>query len=69
MRTEKIMVNYSVDKLQAIKILAPDIYGQIENILIEQLEKIYIKTVPLSTRKYIEAKMNLEEPTQNKGSK
>lgn len=69
MRTEKVMVNYSADKLQAIKLLAPDTYNQMENILIEQLDKIYVKAVPLSTRKYIEAKMDSEEASQNKSVK
>ena len=61
MRYEKIVVNYSADKLQAIKILAPDTYKELEKLLNEQLEKIYIKSVPLSTRKYIEAKMESED--------
>ena len=61
MRYEKIVVNYSADKLQAIKILAPDTYNRLEKLLNEQLEKIYIKSVPLSTRKYIEAKMESED--------
>ena len=66
MRYEKIVVNYSADKLQAIKILSPDIYKQLERLLCEQLEKIYVKTVPVSTRKYIEAKMESEDTTQTK---
>lgn len=61
MRYEKIIVNYSADKLQAIKILAPDIYKELEKQLSEQLEKIYVKVVPASTRKYIQAKMEMED--------
>lgn len=69
MRCEKIIVNYSADKLQAIKILSPDTYKNLENLLCEQLEKIYVKSVPLSTRKYIAAKMESEDTAQNKHSK
>ena len=39
MRLEKIMVKYNAEKLQAIKVLAPEIYSGIENTLEEQLEK------------------------------
>lgn len=67
MRLEKITVNYSAEKLQAIKVLAPEIYGGIEKTLKEQLEKIYTKAVPLSTRKYIEAKLKEESAVPPKG--
>ena len=58
---EDVEYEMGADKLQAIKILAPDTYNRLEKLLNEQLEKIYIKSVPLSTRKYIEAKMESED--------
>ncbi len=67
MRLEKITINYSAEKLQAIKVLAPEIYSGIEKTLEEQLEKIYTKAVPLSTRKYIEAKLKEENAAQPRG--
>ena len=66
MKTEKIVVNFSSEKLQAIKIFAPEKYDGIENLLVEQLEKLYTKTVPASTVKYINAKNNLEEFDEKK---
>ena len=51
MKIEKVSVNFSSEKLQAIKILSPQVYDSIENVLSEQLEKLYVKAVPLSTRK------------------
>lgn len=67
MKMEKVIVNYSAEKLQAIKILSPQVYDSIENVLSEQLEKLYVKAVPLSTRKYIEAKLEEESQPQQKG--
>lgn len=67
MKMDKIMVSFSSDKLQAIKILSPDTYDKIEDVLIGQLEKLYIKAVPLSTRKYIEAKIESDDGVQSKG--
>ena len=65
-RLEKITISYSAEKLQAIKVLAPEIYSGIEKTLEEQLEKIYTKAVPLSTRKYIEAKLKEENTVPSK---
>ena len=67
MKMEKLTVNFSAEKLQAMKILSPQIYESIEKVLSEQLEKLYIKAVPLSTRKYIEAKMEEENQSQQRG--
>lgn len=67
MKIEKVFVNFSAEKLQAIKILSPQVYDSIENVLSEQLEKLYVKAVPLSTRKYIEAKLEEESQPQQKG--
>lgn len=67
MKMEKVIINYSAEKLQAIKILSPQVYDSIENVLSEQLEKLYVKAVPLSTRKYIEAKLEEETQPQQKG--
>ena len=61
MKTEKFTVNYCSDKLQAIKILAPDTYSRLEELLIEQIDKIYVKSVPQSTRKFIDAKTNSDK--------
>lgn len=66
MRLEKITISYSAEKLQAIKVLAPEIYSGIEKTLEEQLEKTYTKAVPLSTRKYIEAKLKEENTVPSK---
>ena len=67
MKIERVFVNFSAEKLQAIKILSPQVYDSIENVLSEQLEKLYVKAVPLSTRKYIEAKLEEESQPQQKG--
>ena len=67
MKMEKLTVNFSAEKLQAMKILSPQIYESIEKVLSEQLEKLYIKAVPLSTRKYIEAKLDEENQAQQRG--
>lgn len=69
MKTDKITVSFSADKLQAIKILAPDTYDKIEDILTEQLEKVYVRSVPMSTRKYIEAKIEVDDGVQSKGAR
>lgn len=58
---EKVTVNYSADKLQAIRVLKPELYETLEKSLEECLDRLYIKTVPQSTRIYIEAKMADEE--------
>ena len=67
MKIEKVSVNFSSEKLQAIKILSPQVYDSIENVLSEQLEKLDVQAVPLSTRKYIEAKLEEESQPQQKG--
>lgn len=61
MRMEKVAINYSADKLQAIRVLKPELYETIEKSLEECLDKLYAKAVPQSTRIYIEAKMSDEE--------
>lgn len=54
MKTEKITVSFDAEKLQAIKIFAPDMYANLENQLTSYLEKIYQKTVPQIARIYID---------------
>ncbi len=66
MRIEKVIVNYSADKLQAIRVLKPEVYAAIENILTDCLDKLYVKSIPLTTRQYIEARMRDEEPPPKK---
>ena len=66
MKMDKITVSFSADKLQAIKILSPDTYDKIEDILSGQLEKLYVRAVPVSTRKYIEAKIESDDGVQSK---
>lgn len=62
MRMDKISISYSADKLQAIRVLRPEIYQDIEKSLEDCMDKIYIKSVPLTTRQYIEARIQDEEP-------
>jgi hypothetical protein len=66
---EKITVNFSCDKLQALRILSPDTYDSIEKMLQDYLEKIYMKTVPQSTRLYIEGVIKEESSVAVKGGK
>ncbi len=61
MKVEKIVVSYSADKLQAIRVLKPEVYGTIEKLLEDCLDKLYVKSIPLTTRQYIEARMRDEE--------
>ena len=56
MKLDKITVNFSSQKLQAIRLLKPELYDGIENMLQEQLDKLYVRAVPQSTREYIEKK-------------
>ena len=69
MKIEKLTVNYPADKLNAIKIHAPEMYAGLEKQLTAALEKIYMKCVPAPTRKYIEAVMNEDGGTAAKGGK
>lgn len=54
MKTEKIVLNFDGQKLQAIKIFSPKDGLSIEEQLIDHLEKLYQKIVPQPTRLYIE---------------
>lgn len=56
MKLDKITVNFSSQKLQAIRLLKPELYDGIEKMLQEQLDKLYVRAVPQSTREYIEKK-------------
>lgn len=56
MKLDKITVNFSSQKLQAIRLLKPEIYDGIEKMLQDQLDRLYIRAVPQSTREYIEKK-------------
>jgi len=69
MRMEKVTVSYSADKLQAIRVLRPELYETLEKSLEECLDRLYIKAVPQTTRRYIEAKMDEEENPQKRTSK
>ena len=69
MRTEKVIINYSAEKLQAIRVLKPELYETIEKSLEECLDRLYIKAVPQSTRMYIEAKIAEEENQPKRAAK
>lgn len=69
MRTEKVTINYSAEKLQAIRVLKPELYETIEKSLEECLDKLYAKAVPQSTRMYIEAIITDEEKQPKKAAK
>lgn len=64
MNTDRIVINYSSDKLEAIKIFAPEKYKQMENILTGELDKIFNKFVPTSTRKFINIKNGIVKPQE-----
>lgn len=67
MKLEKITVSFSAEKLQAIRILKEDVYKNLEKELADCLEKIYVKSIPQSTRQYIEAKMKEDESSSQRG--
>lgn len=67
MKVEKISFNFSNEKLRGIKVHAPEIYESLEKLLEEDMEKIYLKYVPKSTRQYIEAVISAEETQSGKG--
>lgn len=67
MKVEKLTVNFSSEKLRGIKVHAPDVYKNLEQYLTESLEKMYVKSVPQSTRKYIDAIIESEENNIGKG--
>lgn len=67
MKLEKISFNYSTEKLRGIKVHAPEVYDNLESHLAENMEKIYTKYVPRSTRLYIDAVLASEENVQGKG--
>lgn len=54
MKTERIVLNFDAQKLQAIKIFSPKDGQTIEEQLMDQLEKLYQKIVPQPARMYIE---------------
>ena len=68
MKVEKITVSFSAEKLQAIRILKPELYNGIESYLQEQLERLFIRAVPQSTREYI-AKKEVDDAEMQKGGK
>lgn len=68
MKVEKISFNYSTEKLRGIKVHAPEVYENLESHLAENMEKIYTKYVPKSTRQYIEAVLVSEENVQGKAN-
>ena len=68
MKVEKISFNYSTEKLRGIKVHAPEVYENLESHLAENMEKIYIKHVPKSTRQYIEAVLASEENVPGKAN-
>lgn len=67
MKLEKFSVNYSSEKLQAMRLLKPEVYKNIEEEIVKSLDRLYAKSVPQSTRKYIEAKMLEDEASTQKG--
>lgn len=69
MKLDKITVNFSSQKLQAIRLLKPELYNDMEKMLQEQLEKLYIRAVPPSTREYIEKKEKDDTDIQKGGNK
>ena len=54
MKAEKITIVFQSEKLNAIKIFAPEVYQHLEEQLTEQLEKLYQKTVPQTARIYVD---------------
>lgn len=68
MKVEKISFNYSTEKLRGIKVHAPEVYENLESHLAENMEKIYTKYVPKSTRQYIEAVLTSEENVPGKAN-
>lgn len=69
MKTEKISFNFSTEKLRGIKVHAPEVYENLEKLLEEDMEKIYLKYVPKPTRQYIEAVIVAEENQPGKNGK
>lgn len=69
MKTEKISFNFSTEKLRGIKVHAPEVYENLEKLLEEDMEKIYLKYVPKSTRQYIKAVIAAEENQPGKSGK
>ena len=67
MKLEKISFNYSVEKLRGIKVHSPDVYENLEEHLVEGMDKIYRRYVPKSTRMYIEAMLAAEDNVPGKG--
>lgn len=69
MKLDKITVNFSSQKLQAIRLLKPELYDGIEKMLQEQLDKLYVRAVPPLTREYIEKKEKDDADIQKGGNK
>lgn len=69
MKLEKITVNYSAEKLQAIKLMKPELYKGIETYLQEQLDRLFVRAVPQSTREYISKKEIDDAEVQKGGNK
>lgn len=69
MKLDKITVNFSSQKLQAIRLLKPELYDGIEKMLQDQLDRLYIRAVPQSTREYIEKKEKDDTNIQKGGNK
>lgn len=56
MKLTKIPITFESEKISAIRMFNPDDSPNIEELLAEQLEKLYIKIVPPPVRKYIEVR-------------
>ena len=69
MKSEKITVNFSAEKLQAIRLLKPELYDGIEKMLQDQLDRLYVRAVPQSTREYISKKEQDDADIQKGGNK
>lgn len=69
MKLEKITVNFSSLKLQAIRLLKPELYDGIEKMLQDQLDRLYVRAVPQSTREYISKKEQDDADIQKGGNK
>lgn len=69
MKLEKITVSFSAEKLQAIRLLKPELYDGIEKMLQEQLDRLYVRAVPQSTREYISKKEQDDADIQKGGNK
>lgn len=68
-KSERITVSFDSEKMQAIKIFAPDVYENIEEQMTEYLEKIYQKAVPQNARTYIDEIVKTEKKSATKKNK